>query len=88
MSNLISRLAKLEEQTAFAHQRETEEESRLRQALVPDAVLFAGREPLESLVRRLDVYAYTQGGELHPTPLGRALLDARGMIPGGDGARG
>jgi hypothetical protein len=86
MSSLFSRLAKLEEQTADAHQRETEEEIRARLAAVPDAVLFAGREPLESLVRRLDVYAYTQGSELHPTPLGRALLDARGTNPGDDDA--
>ncbi len=73
---LHSRLARIEERTADAHRRETEEEIRLRMALVPDEELFRTREPLESLVRRLDVYAFERDGEMHLTDFGRACLDA------------
>jgi uncharacterized coiled-coil protein SlyX len=83
---LHSRLAKLEDRTADAHQRETEEEIRARLAAVPDAVLFRGREPLESLVRRLPVLAVARGGVVELTSYGLACLDAHWTSPGDDPA--
>ncbi len=76
MSNLNSRLGKLEEQTADACRRETEEEIRARLAAVPDEELFRTREPLESLVKRLPVLAVARRGGVELTDYGLACLDA------------